>query len=99
MKRTVTVTARETKGKYVDPEYFDSKQTRLKPLKAGQSQFYVSYGGKKHPVGPDPLLAWTRKRGGKKSTGTLKPASFPRLRPRGSSDGGCQFSSPRDLSG
>jgi integrase len=57
MKRTVTMMVRETKGRFVQPEYFDNKRTRLKPLKPGQSQFYLSYGGKKYGVGPDPLLA------------------------------------------
>ncbi len=63
MKRTVAMMARETKSDYVQPEYLDNRP-RLKPLKAGQSQFYLNYGGKKYGVGSDrsdPLLAMDAK--------------------------------------
>jgi hypothetical protein len=81
MKRTVTMMARETKGDYVRPEYLDNRQTRLKPLKAAQSQFYLNYGGKKYGVGSDPLLAMDAKARQEKIYREIEQGTAPETAP------------------
>jgi integrase/recombinase XerD len=54
MNRTVTLQIR-LKGKgHVQPDYVDSKRTRLKPQ---EGVYHILYAGKRTPVGTDPLLA------------------------------------------
>jgi hypothetical protein len=53
MQRTVALWIRIA-GKFTKPQYFDSKQTHLKPE---DGQYHLRHAGKWTPVGSDPLLA------------------------------------------